>query len=239
MYRKYLVGALVVGAASVCLTATSHADAISAKAKKDVTASFDIIETTITTNGDSVNFSTRVRGEAGKDKPDETGKFEGSEVYAYVWPTSLDSGEIGFDKKQGIVALAVTFHPDFDDAANGAKNRHIWHPHWVVLTKDQACGAGLKVVDIPKDTKPKVPKTWPGVPLLIDSPEYPTTFTGDKVDVEIPLALINGIKGASFDGVTAGLKVNGNLHAPLLCVTDVFKIASGDLSLPGKVQTQK
>ncbi len=176
-----------------------------------------------------------MRGEAGKDKPDATGKFEGSSVYAYVRPTSLDSGEVGFDKAQGIVALAVTFHPDFDDAARGGKNRHVWHPHWVVLAKDAACGAGLKVVDIPDGAKPKVPETWPGVPLLIDSPEYPTTFKGDTVDVEIPLSLIGGLAGASYDGVTAGLKVNGNLHAPLLCVSDVFKVASGDLSLPGKV----
>lgn len=238
MNFKYLTGAAAAGTALLCLT-VAHARPITAKAKDDVTASFDIVETTITTKGENAIFSTRVRGEAGKDKPDATGKFEGSQVYAYVWPTSLDSGEIGFDKKQGIVALAVTFHPDFDDAAKGAKNRHIWHPHWVVLTKDQACGAGLKVVDIPKGTTPKVPETWPGVPLLIDSPEYPTTFTGDKVDVQIPLKLINGIKGASFDGVTAGLKVNGNLHAPLLCVANVFKVASGDLSLPGKVQATK
>ena len=32
-----------------------------------------------------------------------------------------------------------------------------------------------------------------------------------------------------------GLKVNANLHAPLLCVENVFKVASGDLGLPGKV----
>ena len=31
------------------------------------------------------------------------------------------------------------------------------------------------------------------------------------------------------------LKVNANIHAPLLCVTDVFDVASGDLSLPGKI----
>ena len=184
-------------------------------------------------------FTTRVRGEAGKDKPDATGKFEGSSVYAYVWPTTLDSGAIGFDKAQGIVALAVTFHPDFDDAAYGGVNRHIWHPHWVVLAKDAACGGGLKVVDIPQGSKPKVPPTWPKVPLLIDSPDYPTTFRGDAVEVEIPVSLITAIEGASFDGVTSGLKVNGNLHAPLLCVSDVFKVASGNLSLPGKVIPRK
>jgi hypothetical protein len=34
---------------------------------------------------------------------------------------------------------------------------------------------------------------------------------------------------ARFDGVTAGLRVNANLHAPLLCVENVFKVASGNL----------
>lgn len=234
MFRKFAAGALVAGTAALWLTAAA-AHSIKAEPTQAIQAAFDIIETTIVTKGDTAVFTTRVRGEAGKDKPDATGKFEGSSVYAYVWPTSLNSGEIGFEKDQGIVALAVTFHPDFDDAAYGGKNRHIWHPHWVVLAEDKACGGSLKVIDIPEGAKPKVPATWPGVPLLIDSPEYPTTFKGETVDVEIPLSLIGGIKGASFDGVTAGLKVNGNLHAPLLCVDNVFKVASGNLSLPGKV----
>nr|WP_299503044.1 hypothetical protein [uncultured Rhizobium sp.] len=238
MSRILVAGALLAGTASQWLTAAS-AHSIKADPTDAVHASFDIIETTIVTEGDSAVFTTRVLGEAGSEKPAATGKFEGSDVYAYVWPTSLNSGEIGFDKDQGIVALAVTFHPDFDDAAKGGKNRDIWHPHWVVLAEDNACGGGLKVIDIPEGTKPKVPETWPGVPLLIDSPEYPTTFRGDAVDVTIPLSLIGGINGASYDGVTAGLKVNGNLHAPLLCVSNVFKVASGDLSLPGKVLPSK
>ena len=133
------------------------------------------------------NPHTQVRGEAGTSKPNPTGKFEGSEVYAYVWPTSLNSADVGFEKDQGIVALAATFHPDFDDGAKGAKNRDHWHAHWVVLAKDKACGAGLKVVDIAKDAKPKLPDTWPGVPLLIDSPDYKTDVKGDAVDVVVPL----------------------------------------------------
>jgi hypothetical protein len=53
----------------------------------------------------------------------------------------------------------------------------------------------------------------------------------------VPVAAVGAIGGASFDGVTAGLRVNANLHAPLLCVEDVFKVASGNLSLPGKVES--
>ena len=234
MNRNFAVAAFAFSA-TLCWFSTAVAHSVKAEPSDTVHASFDIIETSIVTRGESAVFTTRVRGDAGSDKPGATGKFEGSDVYAYVWPTSLDSGEIGFEKGQGIVALAVTFHPDFDDGAYGAKNRDVWHPHWVVLAEDKACGAGLKVIDIPAGAKPKVPATWPGVPLLIDSPDYPTNLRGDAVDVEIPLALIGGIKGAAFDGVTAGLKVNGNLHAPLLCVSNVFKVASGDLSLPGKV----
>jgi hypothetical protein len=57
-------------------------------------------------------------------------------------------------------------------------------------------------------------------------------FDGPAVTVVIDVA---GAEGASYDGVTSALRVNANLHAPLLCVTDVFDIASGDLSLPGKI----
>ncbi len=238
MLRKFAAGALVAGMASLWLT-TAHAHSIKAEPNEAVQASFDIIETTIVTRDDVAVFTTRVRGQAGTEKPRATGKFEGSDVYAYVWPTSLNSGDIGFERDQGIVALAVTFHPDFDDAAKGGRNRDVWHPHWVVLAEDKACGGGLKVIDIPPGEKPKVPETWPGVPLLIDSPAYPTELKGDAVDVTIPLSLIGGIEGASYDGVTAGLKVNGNLHAPLLCVSNVFKVASGNLSLPGKVMPAK
>ena len=108
-----------------------------------------------------------------------------------------------------------------------------------MLAKDKACGGDLKVMDIPDGSKPKVPVTWPNVPLLIDSPEYLTTFKGNAVDVAIPLSVLGRITRASFDGVTAGLKVNGNLHGPLLCVVSVFKVASENLSLPGKVTSAR
>lgn len=213
----------------------STAKAIVTQADVSKAAPFDIVRTEIVTKGGDVIFRTKVRGGAGTSKPAATGKFEGSHVSSYVWPTSLNSADVGFDKDQGTLALAVTFHPDFDDAPNNAKNRDVWHSHWVVLVEDKACGGGLKVKDIPPNDKPKLPLTWPGVPLLIDSPDYPPAFTDETVEVRIPLSRLGAISSASFDGVTAGLQVNASIHAPLLCVANVFKIASGNLSLPGKV----
>lgn len=230
---------LCLAAALYPLVVGAAAQEIASPGNKAINASFDIVETRITTDQGHAVFRTRVSGEAGKEKPKATGKFEGAEVYAYVWPTSLNSADVGFERDQGIVALAVTFHPDFDDAARGAKNRDRWHPHWVVLNEDKACTGGLKVKDIPEGAKPKLPATWPGVPLLIDSPEYKTELRTNLVEVHIPLERIGALASASFDGVTAGLRINANLHAPLLCVANVFKIASGNLSLPGKVAAGK
>ncbi|MPZ37134.1 MAG: hypothetical protein GEU95_03560 [Rhizobiales bacterium] len=225
----------LVAAALCFVSASASAHEIKTPSNQAVMASFDIVETRIVTDHGHAIFRTRVRAAAGKVTPKATGKFEGSEVYAYVWPTTLNSWDVGFERDQGIVALAVTFHPDFDDAAYGGKNRDRWHPHWVVLSEDKACPGGLKVRDIPKGTKPRLPETWPGAPILIDSPEYKTELAADVVEVHIPLDKLGAVATASFDGVTAGLKVNANLHTPLLCVSDVFKVASGNLSLPGKV----
>lgn len=58
----------------------------------------------------------------------------------------------------------------------------------------------------------------------------------DAESVDVPVAFPAGtaLDGLGFDGVTAGLRVNASAHAPLLCVVDVFDVASGDLSLPGR-----
>lgn len=225
-----------LAALAVLAPGAALAQAIQSPPQPAEVAAFDIIRTDVRAEGADIVFQVQVRGDAGEVRPKVTGAFAGSAVYSYVWPTSLNSSTVGFDDGQGILALAVTFHPDFDDAAYGATNRHVWHPHWIVLTPDETCGPGaLKVRDIPAGTTPKVPATWPGVPLLIDSPTYPTALGGDRVEVRVPAAVIGAPEGVRFDGVTSALQVNANLHAPLLCITNVFDVASGDLSLPGRV----
>src|SRR3546814_10284249 len=109
-------------------------------------------------------------------------------------------------------------------------------PYTTLFRSDPACGKdALKVVDIPEGAKPRVPKTWPGLPILIDSPGWSPVFKKDTVEVRVPFDDIGSIEAGTFDGVAAALRVNASMHSTLLCVSDVFTVASGDLSLPGKL----
>ncbi len=81
-----------------------------------------------------------------------------------------------------------------------------------------------------------MPATWPGLPIFIDSPGFTPLFDGPEVKISVGFRDESTVAGASYDGVTSALLVNANVHAPLLCVTDVFDVASGDLSLPGKIK---
>lgn len=233
--------ALLAGTAAAH-DANSHEGGIQAKQGVAKVADFDIVHTKITTKDNVATFHMAVSGTAGKTKPSATGKLAGSDVFSYVWPTSIDPYEVGFERGSGILAMAVTAHPDFDDTPlydeNGdgdlANDGNLWHSHWVVLKPNDACGPGaLGVVDIPAGQKPRLPRTWPGLPILLDSPGWSPTLNAATVEVRVPFDEIGVVTNARFDGVTAGLRVNASVHAPLLCVVDVFKVASGDLSLPG------
>jgi hypothetical protein len=219
-----------------------QADPITSKAGNISQAEFDIVKSEIVQTAEFVIFKIAVSGKAGESKPAPSGKLAGSSVYSYVWPTSLNSSAVGFDADQGILALAVTAHPDFDDTPaadeNGdgdkANDGNLWHSHWVVLGPDDTCGKGsLKVNDIPEGARPTLPATWPGLPLLIDSPGFEPLISDATVMVNVQASTLGDISAMKFDGVTAGLRVNVSAHAPLLCVVNVFDVASGDLSLPG------
>jgi len=235
-----------LAAALMCSTLAAHPNhsgGIATSADNEVAPEFDIIHTKVRTEGRTAIFHMAVSGRAGQSRPTATGQLAGSQVFSYVWPTSLDPAEVGFDSGTGILALAVTSHPDFDDTPlfdeNGDGDPHndgdVWHSHWVVLAANAHCGEGkLGVVDIPDGSHPRLPKTWPGLPMLIDSPGWQPIFRDDTVEVRVAFDNIAAVEAAGFDGVTAGLRVNASVHAPLLCVEDVFKTASGDLSLPGR-----
>jgi hypothetical protein len=239
--KLFSTGTLAVLALSGSL-ASAHG--IKAKAGNAPNPTFDIVNAQVTRKDRSLVFKIKVAGKAGTTKPTKSGALGGANVFSYVWPTSMDSSVAGFESDQGILALAVTAHPDFDDTPmvdeNGdgdmKNDGDVWHSHWVVLVKDDSCGVGaLKVKDIPDGAKPKLPATWPGLPILIDSPGYVPSFDNDTVRVSVPMPKSVSAGLIKFDGVTAGLRVSDSVHAPLLCVKDVLDVASGDLSLPGKV----
>ena len=245
MVAPLLAAGLSLGTLSACAVAHSkHSGGIQSASDKATLAPFDIVHSKITTENNIAVFHMSVSGQAGSSKPAATGKLAGSEVFSYVWPTTLDSSTVGFEAGAGILALAVTAHPDFDDTplfdengdGDSGNDGNMWHSHWVVLQPNEQCGAGaLGVVDIPAGAKPKLPKTWPGLPILLDSPGWSPTINDQQVEVRVPFDDIGLVAAASYDGVTAGLRVNASVHAPLLCVVNVMDVASGDLSLPGKV----
>lgn len=241
-HRLFIIAA---ASATIAVATPVFSHEIEAEAGNADTAAFDIVLTEIKTEGDDVAFRMTISGEAGAVKPTPTGALAGSTAFSYVWPTSLDSATVGFEADQGILAFAVAAHPDFDDTplydetgdGNPENDGNVWHSHWVVLVEDETCGVGaLKVKDIPEGASPKLPKTWPGLPILIDSPDYEPAIGGDTVEVRVPGKDLGTVAGVMFDGVTAGLRVNADLHTPLLCVADVFDVASGNLSLPGQVE---
>ena len=255
------LAAIIVGVAAVATAATvalaalrdgpgirsARGDAKTTLPSRPEVAPFDLVMTTVRRSGTKLVFSEQVSGKAGATVPTAGGKLAGSEVFSYVWPTSLDPAAVGFEEKTGTLALAATAHPDFDDTPlydeNGdddpKNDGDLWHSHWVVLVPDDVCGPGaLKVRDIPEGETPKLPATWPGLPIFIDSPGYEPEIAGNEIRVEVPLKELGFPEAFSYDGVTAALRVNASVHSPLLCVVDVFDIASGTLSLPGRVTTR-
>ncbi|MGI9383588.1 MAG: hypothetical protein ACR2PO_10570 [Methyloligellaceae bacterium] len=247
MFRS-LILATASTALAFSIAGAAAAHEIRAEKSPRVPAAFDIVHAKITAQERWLEFHMHVSGKAGQSHPARTGKMAGSKTFAYVWPTSLNSAAAGFASDKGILALTVTSHPDFDDTPlfdeNGDgrfdNDGNVWHAHWVVLVKDEACGPGaLKVRDIPKGATPKMPPTWPGFPLYLDSPGYGPVLKQANVTVRVPFSNAKALKDVHFDGVTAGLRINVNLHNPLFCVSDVFKVASGDLSLPGRVKPAK
>ena len=135
-----------------------------------------------------------------------------------------------------IPALAITAHPDFDDTPlfdefDPANDGADWHSHWVVLVEDKACGGGLKVRDVSLG-QDVLPATAPGLPIALDSPGMSPLIKGATVRITVPM---RGAENVNFDAVAAKLQVHEQGKAPLLCVTGTYKIASGNLSLPGVI----
>ena len=222
-------------------------DAVKSPVDNEKVEALDILAAHVHQEERIVTFHMTTNGIAGSETPEPAGELAGAPAYVYVWPTTLDPSAVGFEGETGILALAAAIHPDFDDTplfdesadGNTDNDGGTWHSHWVVLTPTEACGPdALAVRDIPEGETPKMPATWPGLPIYLDSPGFTPVFNGPEVKINVSFSDTEIFKEGGYDGVTAALRINKNIHAPLFCVTDVFDVASGDLSLPGKVQSK-
>lgn len=183
-----------------------------------------------------------VVGTAGESKPAATGQLDGAGVIGYVFPTTLAPSDAGFGNAEGVLAVAVTSHIDFDDTPMFDENRdgdyandgETWHSHWVVLTEDERVAGGLSVKQFEEDDSSVVmPPTSPGLPIYLDSPGFPVVVQGDSVKVLLP----GDLEDFTFDAVSAYMQVNTSDETqPLLGVTEVYSVLSGDLSLPYEVE---
>lgn len=193
-----------------------------------------------------------VKGTAGSTTPTPAGQLNGAPVLGYVFPTSLQPTDVGFGETQGIVALALTSHPDFDDTPLWDENNDksytndgiVWHPHWVILTEDKRVEGALAVKQFdPKDQSVVLPPTNPGMPMYMDSPGFQVITKGNTISVVVPDYRMNNKTDFSYDGVTAYMQVFSGVDGahtdeqkPMLGVYKVYSVASGNLSLPYQVK---
>jgi hypothetical protein len=199
-----------------------------------------------------LEFEITVEGVAGKTVPKAVGKLDGAPVLGYVFPTTLKSEDIGFGKTEGIVALALTAHPDFDDSPLWDENADgifdndgiVWHPHWVVLTKDDRVKGGLSVKEFDQNDKSvKLPTTAPKMPMYMDSPGFAVVTEGNTIRVAVPTYRVNNQTSFKFDAVACHMEVSApaeghsaGMKMPMLGVYNVYSVLSKDLSLPYPVQ---
>ncbi len=207
---------------------------------------FKISNVSVTKNAalQQLVFSIEVHGIAGDSVPTAIGALDGAPVLGYVFPTTLNAYDVGFDTTTGIVALALTSHPDFDDTplwdenndANYSNDGIVWHPHWVLLVNDTSVAGGLAVKATSLSST--LPPTNPGMPMYMDSPGFPVVQSGRTITCTVPLYRVNYQDQFNYDGVSAYMQVNtSDSTRPMLGVYEVLDIASGNLGLPYSVGT--
>ncbi len=195
---------------------------------------------------DLLVFEQQVKGTMGKTLPTAAGQMDTAPVMGYVFPTTLKPEDVGFNSTEGIVALAVTSHPDFDDTPlwdedndnDYANDGVIFHTHWVVLTQDERVMGGLSVKEFEKEDKSVIlPPTNPGMSMYMDSPGFSVVDQDNTLKVLVPAQRVNGNTEFNFDGVTAYMEVNtSDENRPLLGVYQVYSVSSGDLSFPYTIE---
>lgn len=194
---------------------------------------------------DLLVFEQTVSGTAGATTPAPKGALDGAPVLAYVFPTTLAPEDVGFRPTDGILALAATSHPDFDDTPLWDENGDgdydddglVYHTHWVVLEEDSRVAGELAVKEIDEsEMDAALPPTNPGMPMYLDSPGFSVVRQSGTLKVLVPAQRVGGKTDFQYDAVTAYMEVNmSDESRPMLGVYTVYDVLSGDLGLPYSV----
>jgi hypothetical protein len=197
---------------------------------------------------DLLVFQQRVKGEAGGTVPEANGALDGAPVLGYVFPTTLQPENVWFKNTSegAIIALAVVSHPDFDDTPLWDENNDgdfdndgaVYHTHWVALQEDDRVEGGFSVEEMSEDhISEALPPTNPGMPMYMDSPGFSVVMDGNTLKVLVPAQRVHYNTTFNFDAVSAYMQVNQSDEGrPMLGVYEVYKVLSGDLSLPYEVE---
>jgi hypothetical protein len=194
-------------------------------------------------------LSIKVKGKAGGTTPDSTGKMNGAGILSYLFPTNLKAEDIGFSKTEGIVALALSSHPDFDfsplwdENNNGVYNDdgRSWQAHWVILVKEARVGGGFAVKELNKDDqKITLPKTAAlNLPVYMDSPGFQVVIKDHTIKVVIPSYRVNNRIDFNFNAMTCYMTYNvSDPNLPLLGIRNIYYTAadSDKTALPYSVK---
>lgn len=243
MFLSYLLVLIGIG----CAKAVETRSAVDVVAVVEKTAALEIQSTQVRylPDLDLLAFEQVVDGEISSVAVDSAGALDGAPVLGYVFPTTLQPTDVGFDSAEGIVALAATAHPDFDDTPLWDEDNDrdyendggTWHSHWVVLTPDERVPGGLAVQQFEQnDSSVVLPATNPGMPMYLDSPGFSVVVEGNTLRILVPAQRVNHVIDFNFDAVSAYMQVNtSDADRPLLGVYEVYSVSSGDLSLPYQV----
>lgn len=229
---------IFAGTGAVCSMAAQSEDPV----PTTVTDDLDITDVRVRhiESLDLFVFEQDVAGTAGATVPDASGSLDGAPVLGYVFPTTLAPEDVGFAPGEGVVALAATSHPDFDDTPlwdesgdlDSSNDGIIFHTHWVVLVPDDRVAGGLSVKETQR-IEEDLPPTAPDMPMYLDSPGFSVVLNGGTIRLLVPVDRVGGRTDFRFDAVTAYMEVNRSDDSrPLLGVYEVYEVLSGDLSLP-------
>lgn len=188
---------------------------------------------------DLLAFTMSVKGQAATQLPMPAGGLNGAPILAYVFTTNLRPTEVGFPSGvDGLVALAVTVHPDFEDTPLWDENndgiydndKASYHVHWVLLeAAPLTAPAGFRIVGVMAGQTLMPTAPMPDA-MMMDSPGFSAVKSGNTLRVLVPLDRVRGNKSLKFDAVTARLEVDATGMHPRVNMTQIFEVLSGDIS---------